>query len=280
MADWWRQRQYTLVYFGITWPILPHHAPAMACLQNMAYPITGDYRYRDESLRLLTMAEAWPTWIDRNRRELYHPTGWPPEKNGERWPASCHGLEYDNNRRDYLLQMFEVGEAWLTIACADHFMREDPSLAPLMRHAISRHCHALTFGLRDDLLTLMTIQVDLERDTWHPIRKPTTPATVQHGTDVNELCWGDFASRIADAAVIGHVYAPDLCPNARTLATSLLRRLDNERLHWFIDPDGRQVDPDKAWTLDLLSSDVPSFTLLAYWRARLAGIDLDTLEVA
>jgi hypothetical protein len=265
MADWWRTRNYTLIYFKIEWPILPHHAPAMACLHDMAYRVTGDRTYLDECQRLLTIAEGWPTWIDRNRQEMIHPKGFPVENNGVRWPKNYEGMEYDPARQPYLLHMVEVGEIWLTGACADYFMREGSALTPILRHAISRHYRYSQFGLREDLLTLMTIQVDLERDTWHPIPK----------SSIKEMCWGDFASRVPDLALIGHLHAPDYCPGALLLAKRMLERLDNERLHWYVDPDGQQVPSDRRWTLDLLSSDVPSFTCLAYWRARLAGIDLD-----
>lgn len=271
MADWWRSRNYTLIYFKIDWPILPHHAPAMACLHDMAYRVSGDPMYREESQRLLHIAEGWPTWVDRNRQEMIHPRGFPVENKGIRWPESCHGLEYDPARKPYLLHMTEVGEVWLTMACAEYFVRESPALSPIVRHAISRQFHDGQLGLRQDLLTLLTIQIDLERDTWHPIRTPDAQGSLSGG----ELCWGDFASRVADMGVIGHVCAPDYCPGALLLAKRMLRRLDNERLHWFVDPDGRQVPAERKWTLDLLSSDVPSFTALAYWRARAAGIDLD-----
>lgn len=280
MADWWRDRKYTLMYFKIEWYIPPHHAPAMACLHDMAYRVTGDVKYLDESRRLLDMAEGWPTWIDRNRREMLYPTGWPPENKGIRWPKSYHGYEYDVARREYLLHMVEVGEIWLTMACADYFMWENPTMSPMVRHAISRHFRYGQFGLRDDLLALLTIQVDLERDTWYPIDIPgeqesNAGSAGQIARTSGQICWGDFASRIPDMAIIAHQHAPDYCPGAWQLAKRMLRRLDNERLHWYIDPDGYQVPPDRKWTLDLLSSDVPSFTALAFWRARLTGLDLD-----
>lgn len=276
MADWWRNNDYTLVYHGTVWPILPHHAPAMACMHDMAYRASGKTLYLDESRRLLTMAEGWPTWIDRNRREMIHPVGWPVEKKGNRWPAVCHGLEYEKGREPYLLQQFEVGEIWLTMACSDYFMRESPSVTPVVRHAISRQYKYMQFGLREDLLTLMVIQTDLERDTWHPIRKPAkAPGTLAYETDLSEICWGDFASRVIDAAVIGHQHSPDYCAGAQLLAKRMFAALDERRLRWMIDPDGEQCEPAKKWILHFLSSDVPSFACLAYWRARLHGIAVE-----
>jgi hypothetical protein len=53
-----------------------------------------------------------------------------------------------------------------------------------------------------------------------------------------------------------------------------LAQLDQRRLRWMIDPDGRQVLPELRYMTESLSSDVPAFTILTYWRARLAGIVL------
>lgn len=281
MADWWRTRDYIIVFGGVTWPILPHHCPAMACLHAMAYRATGDFRYLDESERLLATAGAWPTWIERNRRELTHNTGFPIEKKGVRWPEKYYGLEYDPARREYLLFQFENGEIWLTMACADWFMREEPRLAPIVRQAIGRHLKYIQFGMRQDHLTVMTLQTDLERDQWHPVPWPRerfeSDVVEDEYADVlgGEVCWGDFASRIPDAAIIGQQHAPEFCPGALKLARTMLGKLDGQRLHWIIDPDGKQVKPKHRGILNLLSSDAPSFTLLAYWRAKNAGIRID-----
>jgi hypothetical protein len=281
MADWWRTRDYTIVFGGVKWPILPHHCPAMACLHSMAYRVSGEFKYLDECERLLAQAGAWPTWIERNRRELTHDTGFPIEKNGVRWPKQYEGLEYDPARRKYLLFQFENGEIWLTMACADFFMREEPRMAPIIRQAIGRHLKYLQFGMRSDHLTVMTLQTDLERDAWHPVPWPKaryeSSEVKDEYADVlgGEVCWGDFASRIIDGAVIGLQHAPEFCPGAFRLAKTMASRLDNQRLHWIIDPDGKQVKPMHKGILNLLSSDAPSFATLGYWRARRAGIDLD-----
>jgi hypothetical protein len=249
----------------------------------MAYRVTNDSKYLEEARRLLTLAEGWPTWIDRNRGEMIHPKGFPIEANGVRWPKAYRGHEYDPARQPYLLQMVEVDEIWMTISCADYFMKQGSAETPIIRHAISRHFRYGQFGLRDDLLALLTIQVDLERDTWHPIpnhdlgasRVPDKTINANLHSHLGQLCRGDFAGRVPDMAIIAHLHAPDYCPGALLLAKRMLQRLDNQRLHWYIDPDGKQVPQTRSWTLDLLSSDVPSFTCLSYWRARAAGIDLD-----
>jgi hypothetical protein len=277
MADWWRERDYTIHFIAVTWPILPHHAPAMATLNSMAYKATGNQAYLQEYQRLLNLADSWPTWIDRNRRELSIPTGWPVENKGVRWPEGLHGLEYDPARRDYLLVYFEVAEIWLTAVCADYFMKHENYLASLIKHAIGRHYKYMQFGLREDLLGLYNIQVDLERDLWKPLIRKGEQGSNPHAffRVRNELCWGSLPARLFDLCVIGRKHAPEFCPGALDLARRLLSVLDSGRMRWMIDPDGKQVTDPKDGCLHVLSQDTLNFYLLGYWRAKYYGISLE-----
>lgn len=278
MADWWRERDYTLHFFTRDWNIFDggYHYPSMACLNLIAYQVSGAAIYRDEGRRLLLLAGPWPTRFDAAREEMY--------RNGSsNWPERLHGFEYDPERRPFLFRNTENRAAmWLTLAPADWLMRHDPLLSDVLKQAIGRFYHAMQLGLRPDLLSLYSIQVDLERDTWYPLR--TQPTAESRATSLtnwlfeaydSEVAWGDAACRLVDMALIGYQHAREFCPGALPLARSLLQRLDSQRLMHFIDPDGQQLLPELEWMRYVLSSDVPAFTLLAYWRARVHGIALD-----
>jgi hypothetical protein len=274
MADWWRQKEYILTYFKIWWPILPHHAPAMAGMHSMAYKVTGDPVYLEECRRLLTIAGSWPTWMDRNRRELTHNTGFPVETKGVRWPKELEGREYDPSRKPYLLRMHEIGEVWLTTVWSDYFMQYDESMTPLLKHAISRQYRNIQVGLRDDLFGHYMVQYDLERDIWKPI--PHVPRTSSWYTFYDgDLCWQDGIIRIIDMSAIAHHHAPEFCPGALNMAKKFLQTLDNRRLHWFVDPVGGQLEADEEPMLHTLSPDVPAFTCLGYWRAKAYKLPID-----
>jgi hypothetical protein len=278
MADWWRERNYTLHFFTRDWNILDYgyHYPSMACINYIAYQVSGAPVYRDECRRLLMLAGPWPTRFDVARAQMYA-TG------ASNWAAHLHSYEYEPSRRPFLFRNTENRAAmWLTLAPADWLMRHDPGLSDVLKQAIGRFYHAMQFGLRSDLLSLYSIQIDLERDTWYPLR--TSPSSASRAASLtnwlfeaydSEVCWGDAACRIADMAVIGYQHAREFCPGALPLVRALLQRLDSERLHHFIDPDGQQLLPELDWMRYALSSDVPAFTLLAYWRARAHGIALE-----
>lgn len=278
MADWWRERDYTLHFFTRDWNILDggYHYPSMACLNYIAYQVSGAAIYRDECRRLLLLAGPWPTNFDAARAQIYR-TG------VSLWPERLYGHEYDPLRRPFLFRNTESRAAmWLTLAPADWLMRHDPGLADVLKQAIGRFYREMQLGLRADLLSHYSIQVDLDRDTWYPLRTSPTPASLAASLTNwlfeaydSEVCWGDAACRLVDMALIGYLHAREFCPGALPLAQELLRRLDSERLHHFIDPDGQQLLPELDWMRYALSSDVPAFTLLAYWRARAHGIALE-----
>lgn len=277
MADWWRERDYTLQYFTRHWPILEvgYHYPTMACLHYLAYLTSGAARYLDECRRLIGLAGSWPTRFDADRALMI-------ERGATDWPTYLHGAEYDPERRPYLMASTERRAAmWMMVVSAECFLRHDLALGQTLKQALGRYHRYMQFGLRPDLLSLYSIQLDLERDSWFPLRSlPTaeSKAAALGGSLFaayhSEVCWGDAASRIVDVSVIGYQYAREFCPGALALARALLARLDNRRLHWIIDPDGEQLLPGVRWMSQVLSSDVPAFTLLAYWRARAYGVPL------
>jgi hypothetical protein len=290
MADWWRERDYTIAYFERRFRILDdaYHAPTMACLHAIAYRITADQRYLDETRRLLTLAGPWQTRIDLERARML------AEQRGEASRAldiataqsnrDLGDAVYDPARAPYVVRNTENRAAmWMMVAAAEGLFPHDLSYTPVLQQAIARYYDHCRLGLRPDLLSHYFIQVDLERNTWRPIRRPLTPErrawAEQSGHSLfvgydSEICWGDAAARIADIALIGHLRAPSLCPGALTLARELLARVDNQRLHWFVDPDGKQWIPELYWMRDAISSDAPVFATLVYWRARAHGIEI------
>jgi hypothetical protein len=259
----------------------------MACLQALAYQVTANTRYLDESRRLLALAGAWPTRIDNERRRMLADLNGPrrasPDIATARDNYNLGDAIYDPERRPFVVRNTENRAAmWMTVAAADYFSA-DVSLGPLLQQAIARYLRHCQIGLRADLLSHYVVQVDLERESWHPLRRSLTSASrawaEQSGLSLfvaydSEVCWGDAAARIADIALIGHVRAAALCPGALALARALLAALDTRRLHWMIDPDGRQLLPELRWMGETLSSDVPVFTVLAYWRAQAHGVAL------
>lgn len=270
MADWWRVRaKYTIDYFERHIDLMPYHASRMACLHAMAYRATGNQEYARECDRLLGMSGTWATIYDNQRLRILQSD-----------PASLTQvddfLNYDPSLGKYKFRCREVGgEMYLGQACADWFMTNDNAYGPLLKHVIARYWKQTQLGLREDLMTVYGIEVDLEHETWTTVHTELTDESRKNAlagfiltSYFCEVCWLDHAARIPDASIIAHQHVPEFSPGALDLASRMLRRLDAQRLHHMVDPDGKQLVPELDWLRYILSGDVPVFTVLAYWRAK------------
>jgi len=279
MIDWWRERKYTITFFDMEFPATDSnewHNPSMTAMNLMAYLITGDMKYQKEALRLVGLGGTLPTYYDMERDRLRR-TGTVYQD------YYLPGYLYDESRRDYVIVDYESrGAAWMAVASLPFLFQHDLSRTPIFKHALYRVWKHMQYGLRDDLLSLYSIQYDVERDIWLPLNVPPTPESEKNPAYNwhfmayhSEVCWGDAPSRLPHVSLMAHQYAFDFCPGALNLAKTLLHRLDNQRLMWMIDPDGKQLHPLDTWMGHTLSSEVPAFTLLAYWTAQVNGIALD-----
>jgi hypothetical protein len=279
MVNWWRDRNYRIVFFDMEFPATDAnewHNPSMTAMNLMAYLITGDADYQKEALRLVGLGGTMPTYYD-NERERLRRTGTVYQD------YYLPGYLYDDSRRDYVIVDWESrGAAWMAVCSYPFLLQHDLARTPIFKHALYRVWKHMQYGMRDDKLSLYSIQYDVERDIWLPINVPPTPESEAkpaynwHFMSYHsEVCWGDAAGRLPHVSLMAHQYAYEFCAGALHLAKDLLRRLDNQRLLWMIDPDGKQIHERDEWMRYTLSSEVPAFALLAYWTARLAGIELE-----
>lgn len=280
MADWWRERKYVIRFFDTTTSgsdADPIHNPPLTALNQMAYVITGDVKYQKEALRLAGMMGDLPTYYDTARRRMLETGTTGLSQVYDRYL-------YDPARRDQVIvdSGESRGAAWMAVCAYPFLFQHDFSRANLFKHGLYRTWKHMQYGLNDDLLSHYRIQVDLERDLWRTIRVPPTPESVAGAAFgwhflayTSEVCWGDAVSRLPHVCLMAHQYAAEFCPGALPLAQKILRALDDRRLHWFVDPDGKQLQPPDAWMGHVLSSDVPAFTVLAYWFARANKIPLE-----
>lgn len=269
MADWWRNADYQMNYFEKHFDLMPYHAPRMACLNAMAYRTTGDQQYARECDRMWGLCGTWATTYDNQRLKIVR--GDPAELTQD-----DDFFGYDTSHGKFKFRTREVSaEMYLGLACADWFITNDNTRGPLLKHVIARYWKQMQYGLRDDLLTLYGMEVDLEHETWSPIHTELTDEARKKALAgffilayYSEACWCDQASRIPDASVIAHQHAPEFSPGALDLASRMLQKLDARRLHHFIDLDGRQLVPELDWLRHILSGDATAVTVLAYWRAK------------
>lgn len=286
MSDWWRTRKYKIDYFDIPggcW--LPdneacpsQYGPVFVMMHLMAHRITGRAECRDEAQRIIKWLGTFPTRYDVCRQQML--------RDGTCfWPEKLHGYEYDSSRRPYLMLDWEnSGAIWLAAAPAAWLHDHEPSLRPLMEHAIGNYYRTKIRNLTPDLGVLYWTQFDLETNQSYPLVRPRISTDVKDyiiGLNWNlfayasKIITGDVGGRILDMAMLAHHYAPGFSPGALTLAKRMLAKLDDQRLATFWDPTGEEFMPEDRWLTEVLSSETPSLAALTYWQAKSWGTDLE-----
>lgn len=279
-ADWWRERDYCLTSFDQPMNArdrTSENNPGFTAMNQMAFLATGDQKYLIEAARLQGVLGAAPTRLDDMRLHLARCGSVRDESN------YFQNFWYDESRKDFITLDFEWrGASYMSVLPLPFFFRHDLSRAPLLKTLLARVYEYIQFGLRDDLLHLYWVQIDVERNQWFPVQMKSTPQSREKPmynwslySYLSEYCWGDTASRVPLVALMSHLWASEFCPGALTLCKRMLRVLDNRRLHWMIDPDGEQLEPTEKWITQVLSSDAPAMSCLTYWLARSYGLDLD-----
>ncbi|MHB9106566.1 MAG: hypothetical protein ACYDCO_05860 [Armatimonadota bacterium] len=277
MADWWREHNYRINFFDMDMSGCdsdPWHNPGMTALNMMAYLVTGDAKYQREAHRLIGLGGMMPTYYDLERRRLL--------ENGsvyQDWYLDGY-LADESRKHQTLVDCESRGAVAMAVWPLPFLFEHDFARAPLFRHALARYWRHMQYGLRDDMLSYYTIQVDLERDAWHTCNVPPTPESVAKPAYnwhfcayYSEVCWGDSVARIPIVSAIAHKYAGDFCPGALALAKKVLTRLDDTRLQWMIDPDGQQLLPPDRW-MDKCTGEMLIDACLGYWYARAQGVEL------
>jgi len=288
MSDWWRKRNYRLVYFDHkgegNWlddgPLASaQYGPLFVVLHLMAHRITGREEYRVEADRILARLIPFPWRHDVSRERML--------KQGiSYWPERLHGYEYDVSRRKYLHFDWEnYACIWFAASAAAWLMENEASLKPMLQHALGNYFrHMQQNVLAADGLPFYWTQTDLETGKCYPLVCPRIstdrkdnliPFDWNFLAYTSEIRWGDNTARLLDTALLAHHYAPGFSPGALVLAKNMFAKLNRQRLLWLIDPDGRQLMTEDRWIGETLSSEVPVFSLLSYWRARRHNIPLE-----
>ena len=78
-------------------------------------------------------------------------------------------------------------------------------------------------------------------------------------------------SRFMVTSVITAEYSTSMADPAIDLAKRMLEKVDDVRIKWQHDPDGKQIIPEHGDVKEVLSSEMPASYLATFWRGRKQG---------
>ncbi len=280
-ADYWRSVDYTLTYFGNHWNFgeWGGYGNAKLILVNaLAHHFTGKQVYLDEVRRFLDRADwmtdssvtGWRARLEQEQREgklqPHNETpigGWatPLLNPGEVlfWEAAI------------LCKFVAVAAEILQEILPEIIDGRLPSILELWWEQGG-------YGIGDDMLPYYWFAADFLQGTWRPL--PNTPMLPSERWAFGDPFMGCISqvreteplARLIVTSVIACRHAPAVAERAGAMARRIIDALDETRLHWMIDPDGKQLPPQITYYGQCLSSEMGASFLAAYWRGRGDGL--------
>ena len=119
--------------------------------------------------------------------------------------------------------------------------------------------------------------VDVEKDTWRPAprtrRLPRDQWILgQPGLSyTSQKRWMEPLCRFLVTSVITAEHSAPMRDASIGLAKRIMEHVDEVRIKWQHDPDGKQIVADNADIKSALSSEMPASYLATFWRGRRQG---------
>lgn len=277
-ADYWRSVDYVLTYFGSSWDLKPEtdsYNAIFAMINALAYHCSRDPVHLREFERFMEMA-TWrrQTRIDGLREQVRRQIrehGKP-----EVIPYGfAFGIAKDLLRPgEFLCLETTVHNKFVAVAAALIDQVMPSALAGRLPQILAMWWREWRYGIGQDFLPYYWFAVDLTNDAWRPL--PSTPLLPRgqwpfgdpFAAYVSQVRWNDPLARFMVTSVLAVEHKAENAESARTVGRQMLEAIDEQRLHWLLDPDGRQLVPEIRYYGQCLSSEVPSSFLTAYWRGR------------
>ncbi|MHB9129638.1 MAG: hypothetical protein ACYDBB_00930 [Armatimonadota bacterium] len=279
-ADYWRTVDYTLTYFGNVWSQKeePSYPNAVMMLINvLAYHFTGNPVYRREA--------EWfrdrQFWMERNGAEEFR-------RQAEAQWTETGQIEAVTSWMPWVTPQLKPGEVlfWENAGLCKYVVVAAEIIQELQPDLLGDHLSSLMekwwrhgqYGIGEDALPYYWYALDLRNDTWRPLAatdplpREDWPFGDPFMSYISEVRWCDPLARALSTSVIAQRHAPAIADAARAQAQRLLAQVDATRLHWMVDPDGRQLLSELGYYGQCLSSEVPATFLAAYWRGRVDGL--------
>lgn len=262
VAEFCRQRNYQVDFLPGTWTMIDQlwgYNAIYMMINTLALHVSGEKRFEDELKRL----DALGRWRHETHLEAWAREGLKRVCEFERivighfailggeivhrltpWVFGDTDAEVEKNWQATLHRWFEFGKLGINATYQSHYW----------------------------------VDIDVQQRTWRPTGLTTPDPQL---TAKNQLLayradfyWSEGAYRHLYTSLLTATEARGTgwAAEAERYARQILERADGRRLHWMVDPDGRQLLPTLKHAACILSSEAPEFYLLAYWRGRLAGM--------
>lgn len=270
-ADYWRSIDYKIVYINTFWDNKNEtraYNMIFLTMNTIAYSLTNDPIYRHEAQYFMNHGH-WhlETNVDVWKRK--YATGqqiaWKFDKL----------VEGHLNPGEHLCWESTIHAKFVAVG-AEILSGLQPSwMADRLEPTLTKWWATWDQGIQDDLLPYYYFIVDVTEGTWRPaplterLPKETRPLGHPFISYASRIRWMEPLCRFMFASVVTATHANGVSDPARKLAVRLLESVNDIRMRWMYDPDGKQLIPELSYMDNVLSSEMPATYLATYWRGRL-----------
>lgn len=275
-ADYWRNVDYVLSYFGSHWDQKSEtgsYNAVYAMINACAYSFSKSAVHLREFEKWMSRA----TWTKTTAIETLRSKALEQKKKtgkAEVVPYSAaYSLAKDLLKPGEILCWETVIHAKFVAVAGDLIVQSGTSdLSGKLGEITRRWWSEWTYGMDENLLGYYWFAVDLVNDTWRPLpRTELLPKEKWLFGDpftsyISHARWNEPLCRFMISSVIAnqHNAGQQIPPVARRMVGSL----DPVHLHWIVDLDGKQLPPELSYYGQCLSSEAPGSFLAAYWKGR------------
>lgn len=280
-ADYWRSVDYVLTYFGTSWDQKgePDSYNAIyAAINAVAYHFSQSPIHLQEFEKIMSRG----TWTKQTRisalRDAFSAQVQETGKAEVIPYGACHKLAKDLLRPGEFLCWETTIHSKFVVVALDMIQTVMPNaLADEAGTTAANWWREWKYGTGDDLLPYYWFAIDLLADTWRPL--PSTELLPREQwlfgdpftSYISQVRWMEPLARFMIVSAIAARHAPDIKSDAQAVAVRMMEHLDWQRLHWLLDPDGKQLIPEISYYGECLSSEMPASFLAAYWRGKHEG---------
>ncbi len=273
-ADHWRKIDYTIFYLKHTWSNKneEHSYNAIFMAINLiAYHLTGDPVYKAESDRFQSISR-WKTETVVG--------GWKRKiLNGETKDWMFNKLVEEHLKPSEFLCWEMTIHCKFTAVAAEIIHKLYPEIVSdnELIKTLEIWWKTWPYGIDEDLLPYYYFIINVEKDTWRPAprtkRLPRDQWLLgQPGLSyTSQKRWMEPLCRFLVTSAITAEYSTDLHNSSIALAKRIMENVDEIRIKWQHDPDGKQIVADNAEIKNALSSEMPASYLATFWRGRKQG---------
>jgi len=281
-AQYWKGAGYRLVYHGNPWDMngeMYSYNAILVMLNVVAWKYSKNDEFLSEAMMIFDRAK-WhvETSVDQMKREIKKILD--EIKAGKKVSKGMFNdqfLDYIGDD-EFIFWEGNIHNQFVALS-ADIINRVLPDLLPGIADLTHKWMGIWEYGIGADLAPYYWYAYNAVTDGWRSL--PLTPLLPKDEWEfedrfsgyLSEIRWCEPLSRSMQAAEVAYIYAEnEKKAEAKGLALKILNAIDETRMRWMFDFDGKQLQPELRHMYDILSSEVPSTWLATYWRGRLTGM--------